>query len=386
MAKRGVRDTNHFGQAVNKEQQQSDAMREVQVTFERAKNALSAAESSGLSFKEIMNSLPEDQKALFEREIESGASTIWLPLGREFRMIAFDLYEIEPHEVSTKTRLHEANIRLNKYFSAFDIAKCKEMLKLSDPNSEKKDIYANTTPALATVSNDGVLEIFDGLRRRYGAMDTCVLKVYATKEPLTHFHAQLASDKNNDHLTNGFLDRRKVILDRAHAINAQRELNNEAPLSDVAMAEALNINRALLQAYNNSEIIPDELLVAFPSPTSLGRPTIVKLTSLFANGGVLHNNSELLESCIEGIKEMVAELDTSVSSDAANKAAMGTIATKINEYNIKLNGPKQPAKKTSFEHGSITLNAKGELSVSMATLTQDSLTALVEELNKLLEK
>ncbi|CCO44178.1 hypothetical protein VIBNISOn1_1050004 [Vibrio nigripulchritudo SOn1] len=386
MATRGNRDSDHFGQVIDGEQSKADAMREVQITLERAKNALATAKNSGLTFSEIMKSLSAEQKALFEQEIESGASQIFLPLGREFRMIPFELYEISPDEIETRTRLHKANIRLSKYFSKFDIQKCKEMLKLSDPNSEQKDIYANTTPALGTVADDGVLDIFDGMRRRYGAMGTCPLKVYATKEPLTHFHAQLASDKNNDHLVNGFLDRRKIILDRMNAINSKREVNGEESLSDVAMARELNINRSLLQSYYKSQLIPDELLIAFPSPTSLGRPTINKLTSLFEENGVLYDNDELLAKCVSSVEEMVAKLDTSMSSDAANKAAMNTVSTIISEYLLAINGPKPSSAKTDFEHGSITVNPSGSLSVSMDMLTAEAVASLISELNKLLDE
>ncbi|MCC2525027.1 hypothetical protein [Vibrio coralliilyticus] len=384
MAKRGINKTNNLGVELDESTVRRNAVSEVKVIADRLSNAINAAEKTGMSFDDVVAQLTPDQKAIFEKEVKSGAQTIHLPLGRDFRMIPFELHEIPPDEIEEKTCLHAANIRVLKYFSDFDKQKCKEMLKLTDPNGkENKEVYVNTTPTLATWDKKKEqFAIFDGLRRRFGAMGQCPLKVYVTKESITHFHAQLASDKNNDHLTNGFLDRREMYISKVNSLQHQQQLSSEPELSERALAKKLGIHKMLLSAYLKSKAIPDELLIALPSPTTLGRPLISKLIPLFGEGGEL-NDGKLLAKCITVLKEFNKSLDLNTNPDTANKKAIEKLFKVVTESRPKDEDSTDSS--IPYDYGSISRSSKtNEVNITINDLNTTSVKELMKALQGML--
>ncbi|MCG9575375.1 hypothetical protein L1D14_03905 [Vibrio tubiashii] len=381
MVKKKEATTTNFGQTIDPQVKRQKAQEDVALALSRVSDAMKEASKSGLGVEDFRKLMNDEQRALFESQIESGAASIQLPLGQGFELITFRLHEIAPEDIETKTRIHKSNIRLLKYFSDFDKAKCVDMLKLRDPNSDA-EVYVNTTPTLACVGENGVFDIFDGLRRRYGAIGaSCTLKVYVTEDRLTDFHAQLASDKNNDHLTNGFLDRREQILSREKNVAQLRKLEDLPALSDRKMAIELGINSATLSLYKNSTSLPDELLCAFPSPTSLGKPTIRTLMNYVSSEGAILSNPAFIREAVKRIRALSESFDADVPSDSANKKAMSILAKYAEEVAPK---PKKNTSVHDYGFGSIARHESGETTINLTELTEDSLEELVQSLKALM--
>ena len=387
MAKKKVAVIDHMGQPVDAEQKKTQVVNDINLAFHQLSESLSVGTKSGLSNDEMLAGLTEEQQELLDSvvtsAVASGAPSIQLPLGVDFKPITFTLQEIPFEDIERMTTIHKSNVRKLEYFSEFDKLKAVEMLKLEDPHSGK-EVYANTNPALGCrplVGNDDRIQVFDGLRRRFGCLGgQCTFKIYVTDEPLTDFHARLASSKNNDHLANGFFERREEVLEKIRAINTERQIDDLEPLSDRALEKELKVSKKLLGIYKRSVTLPDELLCAFPSPTSLGSPSILLLIAYCEKEGAPLRDESKLEEVITKVKAFVESMDVSLAADKANAKAMDIIKTYVAE---KANKPKSNTKRT-FSHGSIAVGADGSVKVSLKILDAKGIQALMKELNDLI--
>lgn len=380
MAQKPKKTTNNFGIPIDNQARQEVAHKDLDVALTQLAEAFSVGANAGLSMQDMRAKLTDKQRNFLDSQISSGAPSIQLPLGVDFQLITFTLHEFSYEDIESKTTIHACNARQLEFFSEFDKLKAVEMLKLTD--EQDNEIHVNTTPALACRypdREDSRAHVFDGLRRRFGCLGAkCSYKVYITDEPMTDFHAKLASSKNNDTLGNGFLDRRADVLQQIDDINKQRANDEQEPLSERQLSELLNINRNLIKSYRDSVVVPNSLFSAFPSPTSLGRPTVNRIVKLFNDGGALVSK-ESQDEAIEALNVYVSSMDTSISSDKANSEALKVL--NLHCLKIKPKSPLSPPK--AFSHGSIVVSDNGNVRIDMDEVSEESIEALISQLRAL---
>lgn len=382
--KKGNNGVGTFGQPINK----NDAGQMLQARFDDAasnmSDVLSQAKGNGVDYKAWFDNLDKATRDQFDVQIHSNAQEITLPLGENFEAIKFHLVIIPWQEIESRTRIHKANARLEKYFKEFDKLKAQEMLRFFDPMTQT-ETYANTTPVLASTSKDSMINVFDGLRRRFGCIKAqCDLKAYVTDQELTHFHASLASRKNNDHVVNGFLDRRSACLKERDRIIVQREEKGQEPLSKNKMALELNMNKSDYFLFDDSVNLPDSIFMAFPSPTTIGRNVVRKLVKAIVKDGT---DKAIVDKGIESMRAAEENIDEQMSSEMANSHCLAVFLKSIENSRASSGSGSSKPEPYVLPNGAgtVTISEKGVAKCKLDALTTENVEHLYTQLKALVE-
>lgn len=176
--------------------------------------------------------------------------------------VAFELVKISAGEVAEKTQVFEENAREQAFLTEHALADILSTLK------ERGQQY----PAVGRWLDDGRIEVLDGSRRRM----SCILAekdflIYVGKG-ISSEHAKFLSDVANAHKPLSLYERGKEMqaLLESGKVSDQKELAKYCQCSEALVSGALK-----------AASLPMELLMAYPSVSELGRPTIVKLHRLF---------------------------------------------------------------------------------------------------------
>ena len=262
----------------------------------------------------------EQQKARTVRK-ENGVSFITLNSGRRVR---FEAIYVGAEQIAEKTKVHEFNLRNQE---AVTIDMCDDIL----PSIRKAGVKM---PVLATRTEDDVLHIFDGSRRRFAALTAgCGLHVDATDEVLSDDEIAELS-----HITN--LTKISSLYDRGRYYQLQKEKYPE--LSQNQLADYLGIAPSALGYALQAYEVPPAIYQIFPSKTELGRTQSQALYKLIKS---------LDDDAVDRLEARCKERSVLPEKFTDDKSAL--------EYLKQLTG--QVAEKKTFgeEIGKIRVKVKG---------------------------
>lgn len=210
----------------------------------------------GKADKRRATNVVEAQKAAQDK-----AAIIELAVAGE-ETVAFELVKIDAGKVATETQVFAENAREQAFLNEHALADILTTLK------ERGQQY----PAVGRWLEDGRIEVLDGSRRRM----SCILAnkdflIYVAKG-INSEHAKFLSDVANAHKPLSLYERGKEM----QLLLAQGKVDDQKEL-----AKYCQCSEALVSGALKAASLPMELLMAYPSVSELGRPTIVKLHRLF---------------------------------------------------------------------------------------------------------
>ncbi|OAN10945.1 chromosome partitioning protein ParB [Photobacterium jeanii] len=210
----------------------------------------------GKADKRRATNVVEAQKAAQDK-----AAIIELAVAGE-ETVAFELVKIDAGKVATQTQVFAENAREQAFLNEHALADILTTLK------ERGQQY----PAVGRWLEDGRIEVLDGSRRRM----SCILAnkdflIYVAKG-INSEHAKFLSDVANAHKPLSLYERGKEM----QLLLAQGKVDDQKEL-----AKYCQCSEALVSGALKAASLPMELLMAYPSVSELGRPTIVKLHRLF---------------------------------------------------------------------------------------------------------
>ncbi|WP_413112477.1 ParB/RepB/Spo0J family partition protein [Thaumasiovibrio sp. DFM-14] len=195
--------------------------------------------------------------------VKEKAAVIELAVAGE-QTVSFELLRIDSGDVEHKTSVFAENAREQAFLTKHALADI--LVTLQERGQQ--------FPAVGRWKDDGGIEVLDGSRRRMA----CILAdqpflVYVA-HGITTKHAKFLSDVANAHKPLSLYERGKEM----QAMLARGEVSDQKELARVCQCSEALVSGALKAAD-----LPMELLMAYPSVSELGRPTIVKLHRLFFN-------------------------------------------------------------------------------------------------------
>ncbi len=210
----------------------------------------------GKADKRRATNVVEAQKAAQDK-----AAVIELAVAGE-DTVAFELIKVNADKVRQQTQVFAENAREQAFLNEHALADILTTLK------ERGQQY----PAVGRWLDDGRIEVLDGSRRRM----SCILAekdflIYVAKG-INSEHAKFLSDVANAHKPLSLYERGKemqLLLEQGK-VDDQKELAKYCQCSEALVSGALK-----------AASLPMELLMAYPSVSELGRPTIVKLHRLY---------------------------------------------------------------------------------------------------------
>ncbi|MGF1693272.1 ParB/RepB/Spo0J family partition protein [Photobacterium kagoshimensis] len=210
----------------------------------------------GKADKRRATNVVEAQKAAQDK-----AAVIELAVAGE-DTVAFELIKVNADKVSQQTQVFAENAREQAFLNEHALADILTTLK------DRGQQY----PAVGRWLDDGRIEVLDGSRRRM----SCILAekdflIYVAKG-INSEHAKFLSDVANAHKPLSLYERGKemqLLLEQGK-VDDQKELAKYCQCSEALVSGALK-----------AASLPMELLMAYPSVSELGRPTIVKLHRLY---------------------------------------------------------------------------------------------------------
>lgn len=325
----------------------------------------------------LSEDISEEQKEEAERAILSGDETIELPLGRNNALIKFVLHIFEAHEIGTKTKPHDENIRNSKFFTELDRRVAKQMIAESG---------CNLYPALGVLNQEtGITELYDGFRRSVGCEEFGVpLKAYVTTEPIAPQKAHKLSRNANDHVSNGLLDLREAYRDQYDHIVLQRKAENKPELSQNDVIKEMELPKATFIVAKQSFDVPDSIYMLFPSPTTLGRESLKAIRKEIVGRNLSDSQIEtVIEKMGSYVKDHLGSM--TINTVAENNKALKAFKEVVQQVKPATVEPIGNRFELPSKMGKVSLNAKGEVSISLKSLTQESLEALQSQLKAMLE-
>ncbi|KMV31704.1 ParB/RepB/Spo0J family partition protein [Photobacterium swingsii] len=210
----------------------------------------------GKADKRRATNVVEAQKAAQDK-----AAVIELAVAGE-DTVAFELIKVNADKVRQQTQVFAENAREQAFLNEHALADILTTLK------DRGQQY----PAVGRWLDDGRIEVLDGSRRRM----SCILAekdflIYVAKG-INSEHAKFLSDVANAHKPLSLYERGKemqLLLEQGK-VDDQKELAKYCQCSEALVSGALK-----------AASLPMELLMAYPSVSELGRPTIVKLHRLY---------------------------------------------------------------------------------------------------------
>ncbi|WP_027251413.1 ParB/RepB/Spo0J family partition protein [Photobacterium halotolerans] len=176
--------------------------------------------------------------------------------------VAFELVKVKASEIGEQTQVFAQNAREQAFLNEHALADILTTLK------DRGQQY----PAVGRWLDDGRIEVLDGSRRRMA----CLLSqqdflIYVAKG-INSDHAKFLSDVANAHKPLSLFERGKEM----QALLASGKVADQK-----ALARFCQCSEALVSGALKAASLPMELLMAYPSVSELGRPTIVKLHKLY---------------------------------------------------------------------------------------------------------
>nr|WP_086940504.1 ParB/RepB/Spo0J family partition protein [Thaumasiovibrio occultus] len=195
--------------------------------------------------------------------VKEKAAVIELAVAGE-ATVSFELKTIAAKDVATETLVFSENAREQAFLTEHALADI--LTTLRDRGQQ--------FPAVGRWTDDGKIEVLDGSRRRMA----CILAgkpflVYVAKG-INAKHAKFLSDVANAHKPLSLYERGKEM----QAMLARGDVSDQKELAKVCQCSEALVSGALKAAD-----LPMELLMAYPSVSELGRPTIVKLHRMYFN-------------------------------------------------------------------------------------------------------
>ncbi|EHD1698841.1 hypothetical protein M2G93_18975 [Vibrio vulnificus] len=336
--------------------------------------ALVLDDSEPFDFDKAIDAEPENEA--MTSELLSGKKEIHLPLGRNKEPIPFELWVLQPDEIESQTIPHPENARKMEFFSKLDRQIAKEMIA-----SEGINLY----PAVGQLNHEtNLVELMDGLRRSVGCLEGGFpFQVYVTKHEIVPQRAHALSVNANKHVTNGLLDRRYLFKKDGAQIQLRRSNDGFPPLSDNKLIEALNVSKPIYSAAMKSFDVPDTVFQLFPSPSTLGRPTLNKLYKY-----VLQSNlsDKQLSSVYEKVRNFVAETNFTLDSNDANSRAMKVFETEVKKL-LAATTPRSKDEKYELADnlGYVQRSGNGGVSIQLTSLSKTGIDAVLAQLKAMLE-
>ena len=226
--------------------------------LERAGESVRSA-SVEVAVKQLESMDEKSKSEILERMGVSVVSRklISLQSGKE---VYFNLVELSGRsEIESKTRVHSLNGRDELTAHAVsDIT----------PTIKQGQLY----DAYGVLSDDGVIEVLDGSRRRKAAiLEDAHFKIYVAEEPITLSDAKYISDlaklsKSLSAREKGF--QYQSIMER-EGIETQKDLSAHLGLSEAAITRCINASE-----------ISNDLLSLYPDPNGLNLKTYTDLRGI----------------------------------------------------------------------------------------------------------
>ena len=210
----------------------------------------------GKADKRRASNAQEAQQAVKEK-----ASVIELSVAGE-ETVAFELVKIAADDIKDKTLVFSENAREQAFLTEH---------ALSDILSTLRD-RGQQYPAVGRLLENGQIEVLDGSRRRMACLLAHQDFLIYVANNIQSTQAKFLSDVANAHKPLSLFERGKEMQNLlvAGKVADQKELASYCQCSEALVSGALK-----------AAALPMPLLMAYPSVSELGRPTIVKLHRLF---------------------------------------------------------------------------------------------------------
>ncbi|CAQ81900.1 putative plasmid partition protein B (plasmid) [Aliivibrio salmonicida LFI1238] len=224
-------------------------------TKTNAQIAEEAAMLAGVSTSTYQKSIQHVEK--LQQAFEGGRSNLTLTFGE--RNVKFELRTLPNAVIETETIVSKENERSQNFVSRLSV------IKLTQAIEKEGQKY----PAIGQISGE-LIEILDGSQRRsacyYAGHD---LLVWVTKEQLDNETKRTTSVTANTYKPLSLIEKGKQY---------QNLINEGTYNNPTQLATALGLNRGLVSECLKAASLPDWLIDIIPSPSDLGRPTIIKLS------------------------------------------------------------------------------------------------------------
>ncbi|MDN3661164.1 hypothetical protein [Vibrio agarivorans] len=331
--------------------------------------------------------------------LKEGKNEIALPLGRNGADVVFKLVRIPADELAKRVTIHPDNARVKEYFTELDRLEAKKMI-----SEEGINVY----PALGTFNKqNNLIELVDGFRRSQGCeAGGYDFQVYVSYDSINPKRASSLSRNANLHVGNGLLEKRHALkreIDskhRHHELASQRagNVDNTKKLSQSAIIKQLGIPRADYYAAIQSFEVSEKVWKLFPSPATLGRPSINTVIDYFRicdesqlteskKGKLL--NEEQRATVITTVSQFVAQSNFAVNEIAPKDANTATIKffSKTCSQLLKESNPKVSDNVNTLPDnlGKVTTKENGALTIELQTLSSESMSALMAQLQAMIE-
>ncbi len=178
--------------------------------------------------------------------------------------VSFELITVEAENVAEKTHVFEENAREQAFLTQHALADI--LITLRERGQQ--------FPAVGRWREDGSIEVLDGSRRRMACILANKPFLIYVAHGITTKHAKFLSDVANAHKPLSLYERGKEM---------QAMLSRGDVCDQKELAKVCQCSEALVSGALKAADLPMELLMAYPSVSELGRPTIVKLHRMFFN-------------------------------------------------------------------------------------------------------
>ena len=182
-----------------------------------------------------------------------------LKSGRE---VFFDLIELNgSDEIKKKTKPHDVNGRESDNLTAFSVSDI-------TPTIKKTQLY----DAYGIYSEDGVIEVLDGTRRRFAAILTnAKFRIYVAEEKISLMDAQYISD---------LAKLAKPLSAREDGIRFKKLMMQENIKTQKALSLAIGVSESKITRCINAAEVSKELLSLYPDQNSLNVRTYIMLRKI----------------------------------------------------------------------------------------------------------
>jgi len=192
-------------------------------------------------------------------------------------VVTFKLVKVSANDIQEKTRIFDQNAREQSFLNEYALSDI--LLTLKDRGQQY--------PAVGRLSNDGIIEVLDGSRRRMACIIAEQDFLIYVAENIDSEHAKFLSDVANAHKPLSLYEKGKEM---------QAKLASHEAEDQKALAKMFQCSEALVSGALKAAALPLELLQSYPNVVELGRPTIVKLHKQY---NALNDDERrvLLEKC-----------------------------------------------------------------------------------------
>lgn len=246
---------------------------------------------------------------------ESGLHYISLQSGRR---VGFRHVYIVAQQVEALTRVHALNERSQNVLSP-------ELVADIAPSIERGGVSRSV---LAIEGADGIFEVFDGSRRRFGAI------LHKKGLPLSYTDEKLSAAEIREISHTSNLNRPNSLYDKGQYYKSVMEDNGFQRAAK--LAEHMGISAAEISYALTAVSIPSSIFNIFPSKTELGRPMIQSIN------GALKKLTKDEDKQTAQIKEICDVCDAHEGAFLSDKDALSFLVSTVNSL-VGGSAKKEPA-------------------------------------------